>query len=165
MRRAWPVVLALCACEGSMEEPSSFLALERDFAEYRSWEFVDAYAPLLEGAEGEGHVPESRRVFVNRRPPEGATSWPVGTVFVKELAGETLASVKRGGSYNATGTPGWEWFELVRDANDAVRISWRGLGAPAGTGRYSQTTNSCNGCHASAPELDGVLSLGFRLGR
>jgi hypothetical protein len=43
-----------------------------------------------------------------------------------------------------------------------VRIKWRGLGAPLGS-EYGKSGSTCNDCHGSAKELDGVLTPEFRL--
>lgn len=137
--------------------PTVFIALERDFQGYASWESARFDGPALDTA----HVAGERTVYLNQRPPAGATSWPVGTVFVKELGGTTFAMSKRG-AYNEAGAKGWEWFELARDTNGTLRIKWRGLGPPVGE-EYSDSEQTCNDCHRGATANDSVMSTAFRL--
>jgi hypothetical protein len=159
--RAVTLVMGALACAGcGAPEPTSFIALERDFADYASWESTTFETTAFEGTEVP-HDASVRRVFLSARPPAGATRWPPGTLLVKELPDVTLAMARRGGGFNAAGL-GWEWFELARDDAGAVRIKWRGLGAPLGS-EYGKSGNTCNVCHASAVELDGVLTPAFRL--
>jgi hypothetical protein len=161
------VALVLASGCGEPMDARGFIARERDFRDYPTWESVTFETTVLEGTEGEsGHTGGVRRVYLSARPPEGATEWPVGTRVVKELldADLIIASAKRGGAYNASGVRGWEWFGLKRDATGAVRIEWRGLGAPLGS-EYGSATGTCNACHGSAKELDGVMTPDFRLGR
>lgn len=156
-----PLALLLFSACGPAPEPTTFIALERDFADYARWESTTFEVTALEGTE-EGHGASVRRVFLSARPPAGAERWPVGTMLVKELPEVTLAMAKRGGDFNAAGAVGWEWFGLARDANGTVRIKWRGLGAPLGN-EYGSSSATCNNCHASASQLDGVLTPAFRL--
>lgn len=159
--KGWSLALVaglFAAC--GAPEPQVFIALDRDFADYAQWEMVAFDAA---GLEEEGHPAGQRRVFRSAAPPAGATEWPVGTRFVKEMEGVTLAMAKRGGGYNAHGAVGWEWFELGHDSTGAVRIRWRGLGPPAGS-EYSDRGDGCNTCHASSrAQLDGVLTPAYRL--
>lgn len=156
-------LLLLCFVAGCGQEmpqpvPSGFIALERDFVGYESWE-VKAFEGVF---VDEAHTAGPRRVFLNKRPPEGSTEFPVGTIFVKALDFTTFAMVKRGNGYNANGAHGWEWFELTRDANDISRIKWRGLGPPLGE-NYSKSGQTCNDCHGAVTSNDSVMTPDFRL--
>lgn len=166
MRRAVACfgLLVLAAC-GEPMDAHAFIALERDFKDYATWEAVSFETTVLEGTEGEGHTGGARTVYLSARPAEGATEWPVGTRVVKELheTGTVFAMAKRGGTYNASGVVGWEWFGLARDSTGALRIQWRGLGAPLG-GEYGSAGASCNACHGSSRSLDGVMTPDFQLG-
>ena len=63
--------------------------------------------------------------------------------------------------YNATGAPGWEWFELKESAGTPV-IVWRGEEPPSGEGYVilgSEDTavdGDCNSCHQAAYDNDYV---------
>jgi hypothetical protein len=163
VQRLWwaLAVVTVCACGAPPPPPTpgaGFIALDRDFAPYRSWE-----ASSIEGAEIDVvHTAGTRTVFLNRRPQSGATEWPVGTVFVKELSFTTFAMVKRGAGYNTKGAQGWEWFELFNDTPTTVAIKWRGLGPPLGE-NYSKSGQTCNDCHGAHVDNDSVMSPGFRL--
>jgi hypothetical protein len=164
---------ALAGCGGEeLDEPSEageFIALPRDFAGYRAWWSVE----VGEGSVEESHLGVRRRVYVNRRPEKGATSFPQGTILVKTGAGgeldgtvgnEVHAMVKRGGSFNAAASVGWEWFELEADEN-APGIVWRGSAAPTGEGYLCRAGDAdggmievdCNQCHSAARTNDFVL--------
>lgn len=147
---------AACGPE-ELDTGSSFIALERDFADYRSWTSYDL------GPDGgiidTAHTSNPRVVYINRLPDAGATEFPQGTVVVKESPLNTFAMAKRGGGYNASGAHGWEWFELLRDETSGqVSIVWRGLGPPAGE-VYGKAGQTCNMCHAANVMNDSVLSL------
>lgn len=148
------------------ETTTTFIALQRDFQSFSTWEHFH-----MDGdGSGTPHFGVNRDVYLNHRPPKGATSFPVGTIIVKHTDGvgdpdnggpRTFAMVKRGGDYNKQGALNWEWFELIQDdpTNPASPwlISWRGLGPPAGGG-YGSTGAECNGCHAQAQGNDFVPS-------
>ena len=137
---------------------TGFIALERDFAAYDTWESVSFDGGAIE----EVHAGGVRTVFLNGRPDAGLSEWPVGTVLVKELPFTTFAMVKRGAGYNADGAKGWEWFELYRDPPTTVRIKWRGLGPPLGE-NYSMTGQTCNDCHSAHVVNDSVLTPAFQV--
>jgi hypothetical protein len=161
MRR--PLVLvglvALGACGGAQLTGNAFIALDRDFAGYQGWEQFSFDGGEVDAA----HPAGPRTVFINHRPDAGAPEFPVGTIIVKQLEFHTLAMVKRGGGYNATGAPGWEWFELFTDpATSKVGVQWRGLGPPAGE-QYGRSGQTCNACHGAASGNDSVLSAPLQL--
>ena len=77
--------------------------------------------------------------FVNRRPPAGATSYPVGTILVKAIepsddatTWELFGMVKRGGGFNASGATDWEYV-LMRVAGDGNPVHH--LARPGAVGR------------------------------
>lgn len=142
--------------------PSSdeFIAFERDFQGFRSWEATNLGA----GQSDDIHLNGGRIVYVSKRAPATATTVPKGTIIVKISGIDTesrrvFAMAKRGGTYNADGAAGWEWFELL-DATDPPRISWRGLGPPDGESYAGG--EQCNTCHAAAAGNDFVLGPEFR---
>jgi hypothetical protein len=143
-----------------------FIALERDLQGFRDWEIVEL---TDRKAQGITHVAGRRREYVNHRPPAGATSFPVGTMFVKELmegadAGHQLfAMVKRGGDYNSRGAPGWEWFELRPRDDGSIGIVWRGINAPVGEDYGGDPSGGCNTCHGLSRSNDYVKSPEVRL--
>lgn len=154
----------------------AFIAFARDFREFRRWErhAVEGAMMPLGAAEGPTYV------YLNRRPPEGARRWPVGTVVVKAIeSGEphqwtVHAMVKRGVPFNDDGAIGWEYFELsFREGSDEPSIVWRGSGPPSGHG-YAAAGRAaeadaiplvCDDCHAPAWQNDSVLTPAIALRR
>lgn len=165
------VVIAVAGCGGSVPgalapsdagtaDAGEFIALAGDFAGYRTWTRFDL--------DGGGQYP--RAVFVKDLPPSGARLFPVGTMIVKELVSpgspgglEVDAMVKRGGSFNADGAPGWEFFELAQDGGAEVGITWRGTGTAAAPTEYGGGGATCVGCHAGAQANDFVQTPALRL--
>lgn len=149
-----------------------FIALEREFKDFRAWE---RFQLTDRPAQGLTHTGGKRRIFLSARPPAGSRTFPVGTMIVKELVDghrehKLFAMVKRGGGYNAAGAPGWEWFELVERGDGTVGIGWRGLDAPSGES-YRGGSNAdeadplggCNGCHGVARTNDFVKAPALTL--
>ena len=139
----------------------TFLAFASSFKGYRDWEAF----PVPEGSgDGTVHTLGPRTEHLNKRPAEGATEFPVGTILVKETTTEALADrkvfamVKRGGDYNAEGAAGWEWFELQNVTEQDVLIVWRGVGPPAGEMYGGDPAAGCNSCHVGGKANDYVLS-------
>lgn len=140
-----------------------FVAREQDFAGFERWVRFD---------RGEDPVPPSHLghdvIYIDRLPPAGATSFPIGTriVRVEETdAGpstwEIHAMVKRGRGFNPEGARGWELFELAIDARGQPEIEWRGEGPPDGDGYEPPDGGAilgCNHCHGAATYNDSVLS-------
>jgi hypothetical protein len=160
------VLISACGAPAPSSMPSTFIALQRDFEGFESWE---AFAWDSAGMGGT-HDPGAVTVYLKERPPAGATAFPVGTIIVKvtpprdaTTEEKIFAMAKRGGTFNANGAAGWEWFELKRSTSGAPVIVWRGVGAPAGE-RYGQTDASCNDCHGAAADNDSVHSPPLRVG-
>jgi hypothetical protein len=128
----------------------------------------DAAADLIAGADGGPHSLGPMTAFINRKPTPGSTSFPVGTIIVKEVNGGDLttrkifAMEKRGGNFDPEGAVNWEWFELHNVDADNVRIVWRGNGPPNGE-TYGGDPATCNDCHAGAKSNDFVWTTGFQL--
>jgi hypothetical protein len=120
------------AAPGDVTEPGTFLAFETSFRDFHQWEAF----PAETGDEipNSPHLAGKRTAYLNQRPPPGSTSFPVGTIIVKEIINDdptqsdVVARVKRGGSYNARGASGWEWFELRYGTGGTLGIWWRGVG-------------------------------------
>lgn len=171
------------ACLPSCSPPSSapevaaapdagtFVALVSDFSGFRHWPSTPGVgpdgAPPPPTADGGVHA-GPLTTYIDQKPPPGSTSFPVGTIIVKEQDEPPLADrqifamVKRGGGYNASGANGWEWFELANvDPND-VEILWRGIGPPSGQA-YGGSIEVCNNCHALAHANDYVWTEGLKL--
>jgi hypothetical protein len=152
---------------GEPIEPGTFLAFAADFAGFHSWEsFAVGGDPIPDSV----HLTGPRTVYLNKRPPSGSKEFPVGTIIVKEVqtpdltTRDVIARVKRGGTYNADGAPGWEWFELQNTADGGVLIVWRGIGPPVGGCSYLGTVGGgCNMCHGAADDNDSVLAAPLRL--
>lgn len=154
--------------------PSHFVAFGRDFRDFEEWERHPVEGAMLPI----GAAPGPTHIYANRRAPDGARRYPVGTVLVKVVeSGPTRdrwvvhAMVKRGVPYNPTGAVGWEFFELrLRDGADP-EVLWRGQGPPSGHGYAAMGRDSgpdpvplvCNDCHAAGWQSDGVLTPALAL--
>jgi hypothetical protein len=157
------LALGAISC-GPEASGGTFIAFDRNFEGFQSWERFSLGDSALPG-----HPPGPRFAYLNRRPPRGATEYPVGTVLVKTVeAGtpqqwELFAMVKRGGDYNAMGAVGWEWFLLRLDAGGKPYVLSRGINPSSdghGYGAGVATGPTCNSCHANAAAAttDHVLS-------
>jgi hypothetical protein len=139
---------------------ASFIALERDFQDFRRWERIAV--PERAPAQSVSHTAGRRSEYVNGRPPAGSRTFPVGTILVKEIETgapeehKIFAMAKRGGGYNARGAKGWEWFELKDRRDGSLAISWRGLNAPDGESYGGDPAGGCNACHDIANDNDYV---------
>lgn len=164
---------------GDGTEPSLFIALQSNFADYETWHRFDVITDPNTVPEGldEIHAPAVRHVYINKLPAEGATSFPVGTIIVKDPSGPTAdsveihAMVKRTHSgFNAQGAEGWQWFELSKNAAGDVVIEWSGDAPPTGEGYgclpgqpCDLTLADCNNCHVSARGNDFVRTPALQL--
>jgi hypothetical protein len=151
-----------------LPERVTFIALARDFADFRQFGQLDLGE---RPGQGETHKGGKFIAFVNSLPKPGSKDFPVGTIIVKENVSEDVpakeakkifAMVKRGGGFNAEGAKGWEWFEL-NEGERGVAIHWRGVGAPNGESYGGDPMGSCNGCHEMAHKNDYVLSKALKL--
>ena len=136
-----------------------FIALQADLEGYRSWETFT----IPSGETGQG----TRWIYLNHRPSQGSSEWPVGTILVKELYTLGLhptlqidAMVKRGGKFNDAdgGARGWEWMGLSKVGDAGATIFWRGTEPPPGAG-YVGPTAGCNQCHAGFPSTNDSVKL------
>jgi hypothetical protein len=140
--------------DGGMTAP--FIAVQGDFACYRTWNTFDGGTGAFDGL---GLAGEQRTVYINKLPPHGSAAFPIGTIIVKDTAtAQTFAMAKRGGGFNPD-VGDWEWFELTTaDTNPpsacAPLINWRGTAPPVGM-VYGGQFVSCNGCHVQAGPPQG----------
>jgi hypothetical protein len=141
------------ACSSSAavgeDEPGTFLAINSSFQGFHTWE---AFTASSEAIANSPHTAGLRTVYLNRRSPAGSTEYPVETIIVKELlkddsTTDVVARVKRGGTFNASGAVGWEWFELRNVDADNAQIVWRGIAPKAGESYFANFTGGCNACH------------------
>lgn len=145
--------------------PETFVATEADFVDFDRWERFDR------GPRGflPSHPDGETFVYLNRRPPDEATSYPIGTIIVRVTqAGplsdwEVHAMVKRGGGFNA-GAPGWEYFdlEMARTGERLTpRVRWRGEGPGDSEDGYAHGAEGvllgCNHCHGAVPQQDCLI--------
>jgi len=141
-------------------EPGTFIAFDTSFRGFRDWEAFPAASD--DGIADSPHLTGRRTVYLNKRPPSGSTSFPVGTIIVKEILNDDpaqndiVARVKRGGTYNARAT-GWEWFELRPSAAGSDVIWWRGVGPPAGETYLGNVEGGCNACHRGGDDVSILL--------
>jgi hypothetical protein len=146
------------------------LAFASDFANFVSWSAVPGESDIVPNP-GEVHA-GPRTVYINKKPPRGAKTFPVGTIIVKDIALDpdvrlhrVFAMVKHGGEFNVgTNTAtGWEWFELIRAKDESATVRWQGLGPPAGEKYSGDKAGGCNGCHSAGRDNDFVLTRGLKL--
>jgi hypothetical protein len=152
--------------------PGTFVAFTSDFSGFHAWPSTPGVAPQgapppPSGADGGLHA-GSLTTYISGKPGHGSTSFPVGTIIVKEPTDPPLterqifAMVKRGGGYNSDGATDWEWFELRNVDENNVTILWRGVGPSAGEA-YASTPTLCNDCHGMARSNDFVWTAGLEL--
>lgn len=167
------LLLTACTC-GAPEDttPSTFVATEADFVDFDRWErFERSDQSFLPS-----HLGGETYVYLNRRPPEGAERYPVGTIVIRVTqAGpasdwEVHAMALRGDGYNAEGAVGWEYFDLEIERTGeqlTPRIHWRGEGPGDEGDGYAHGAEGvqlgCNHCHGAVPELHGLLGEELRL--
>ncbi|MEW5849116.1 MAG: hypothetical protein AB2A00_09885 [Myxococcota bacterium] len=175
MTVAWLLVLGACAPaeeETTADDAGTagvFIAQNVDFQGFQGWEKF----PVMTNAVDGGHAqPGNSTVYLNRRPPSGSTTYPVGTILMKITENgpaenwEIHAMAKRGGSYNRYGAPGWEWFELLMstDGTQPV-ILWRGVEPPDGENyrdaRDGGFSGNCSACHGGVRDRDFVFTEGL----
>jgi hypothetical protein len=165
----WAVAAVLSACAAPVADRADageLIAIASDFRDFREWERVEIDATALPTGMTGGPA----AVYAHRGAPTGAARFAVGTMFVKTIeAGppsEWLihAMVKRSSTFNASGTIGWEFFELRIEPDGAIAMLWRGEGPSAGHGYGRELPDGgslvlvCNDCHAAAWQTDGVLT-------
>ncbi len=148
------------SASGGASNCTQVSVLNSTFAGYESWtEFSFTGAAIA----GSPHTSGPRRVYLNQKPPHGATEFPVGTIIVKEIgappaSGDSVfAMVKVGCDYNSDGAVNWKWFELQVDATNTASILWSGSEPPPGQ-TYSGNPTACNDCHGGAKSNDYVES-------
>jgi hypothetical protein len=116
-------------------------------------------------------------VFIDRLPPHGATTFPVGTHILRIMGDPDDPStwdahglVKVGGDFNAEGAMGWEYYglDMSRDANGDLlaHTRWHGVGSPDGDG-YAHPDSGpilgCNHCHGAATWNDSIIGAELQL--
>jgi hypothetical protein len=145
-----------------------FIATSSDFTDFRKWTRFD----LGEGIVTDGvHIAGPRSVYINKMPPKGSTTFPIGTLIVKAVQNGTpdqwqiFALAKRGASFNVFGALDWEWFGLQLFPSGVVTIEWRGIGPPADAGYGGPAGNPCNNCHRAAQSNDFVHTPALELNR
>jgi hypothetical protein len=106
-------------------------------------------------------------VYWNNSPPHGSTSFPIGTIVIKEPTQsspnrQAFAMVKRGCGYN-TAAGGWEWFSLADNGNCTMTQLWRGPAPPATETYSGKPIGDCSGCHSMVVENDDVWDTPLQL--
>ena len=154
--------------------PPAFVAYASDFCGYHSWRHFDTTGGAKAGGIHDGSTVTE---YLNRAPPHGSTSFPVGTIIVKEVtpgpphdvdaaghdggfvvggqAHELFAMVKYdSGTFNSAGPalPGWAWYDLknTNKGDDSVTVTWGpNTGPPAGDMYGGNAAGGCNACHTA----------------
>jgi hypothetical protein len=145
-----------------------FVADDGSFSGFDGWPDTWTFDGAA-SSDGFVHPAGTRHVWLNQRPPSGASVFPVGTIIVKEItppdpAQQAFAMVKRGGDFNSGGADGWEWFSLDVTQPIAPVILWRGTTPPNGDVYGNVPGDDCNGCHGQARANDFVQSAVLQLG-
>src|SRR5450755_2534973 len=166
---------AACGSSGggssSANNSGVFIAFASDFANFRSWQSFDVTKEQDADAgldAGTVHPDAKLIEYLNKPPPSGSTEFPVGTIIVKEgtdgpvYMRQYFAMVKRGGTENAAGAKGWEWFKLQNAADGTPGIRWRGVGPPNGELYGGDPTGGCNSCHVKCGN-DAVCAKAVQL--
>ncbi len=170
------LVFGVLGCSpGSAASPNNqdqtFVAFASNFSGFRTWPSTPGVAPGAPQPPGslDGGLHSGPLVtYINQKPPHGSTSFPIGTIIVKEPTTPPLterqifAMVKRGGGFDLTGVTNWEWFELQNVDQNDVNVIWRGIGPPSGE-VYAATPDICNACHELARDNDFVWTEGLQL--
>jgi len=150
---------ALAACSASSDGSGACTEVpvfNSSFANYHSWTSYSFDGPAIASSP---HTSGPRREYLSQKPAHGATSFPVGTIIVKEIGAppasqdSVFAMVKVGCDYDSDGAENWEWYELKVDASGAPSILWDGPAPPPG---MTYSGFSCNPCHAAAKANDYV---------
>jgi hypothetical protein len=162
---------------------SIFVAFASNFNGFHSWPNtavatpspnlppVDAGGVGPDGAVTDGGVhPPPETEYWNQSPPPGSTTFPVGTMIVKETdeadptKRQVFAMVKRGGDFNAGGAVNWEFYELFNQSDGSVTVNWQGYGPTNPTmDLYGGNPNVCNDCHEKAAPNDYIWSAALQL--
>jgi hypothetical protein len=142
---------------------ATYMPFQGDFESYPSWTSFTFDGVAI--PDSPHNVAGPRTEYINHLPPKGATSFPVGTIIVKELSTGTFSMVKVGGDYNPDGALNWAWYELLNQPGGSVTIQWGpDPVAPAGD-PYASSPVTCNQCHANASNNDFVQSWALNLAR
>ena len=141
-----------------------FIAFANDFVGFHDWQAFDV---TKDAAPGTVHPDAMLIEYLNESPPSGSTAFPVGTIIVKEgtdgpvVGRRYFAMAKRGGTFNAAGATGWEWFELENLTGGGVRVIWRGE-PPLGDMYGGDPNSTCNSCHVQCGN-DAVCAKAVQL--
>jgi hypothetical protein len=173
--------LLLMSCDNSPQPEGVFIALQRDFADFLSWQKFDfGDAPLA------GHPVGARYGYVKEVLQPGEKAYPVGDIIVKTVEvppspspspwpdpipqqqWDLFAMAKRGGDFNASGARNWEFFTLRINPDGVPVILARGIDAsdvPDTSGGHGYTGANgnvirCNNCHGdpTMAKVDYILN-------
>jgi hypothetical protein len=145
------------------------------FHDFREWKQTPGVGPagapedVLAAADGGPHSFGPMTSYINHVPPPGSTSFPTGTIIVKEkttgpiTSHKIFAMEKRGDGFNTQdgGAANWEWFEVQSYNENDVSQVWRGFGPLLSGDSYGGNPQVCNGCHNLAKDTDFVFTVGF----
>lgn len=170
--RAAPAILALVlvGCSCGAEAPTELVADVSDFADYRTWTSFERTRSGLMPAHPNG----TSRVYINHLPEHGASTFPIGTIVVRETeigardTWEVHVMVRRSAEFNPLGAVGWEFFDLRLAPDDSTppTILWRGEGPANDADGYANedgTFLGCNHCHGAAVRNDSVIGSELQL--
>ncbi len=152
------LLVVLGACQAEEGSNDSFVAMQQDWATFRSWTSRELPKGALE------HGQEGGRIYYSHELPVWVEHWPTGSLILKETLSadgyvEIHAMARRNGGFNPEGQ-GWEWFGLLPSLTGEPIIEWRGPAPPEGAyasiGSEQDTASipeDCNSCHQNAHDL------------
>jgi hypothetical protein len=169
------IALLLSAGCSSGSSGVVFIALDSDFAPFRTWDHVAVEADNL----GAGHPVAPSTVYLSQHTH--ARSYPVGTILLKAFDNNSdpptwdiFAMAKRGGGFNPEGAHNWEFFRLRIQESGMPLIVGRGIfaidptddGGAAYSALGSAVDGLCNNCHGTSESAatDHVLTPAFAPG-
>ena len=167
------LALFASACLDNELEPTTeasvrrvFIAQTSDFAKYQDW-MVFKHDVSTE----HGGLVGTTTTYVSELPDATTHTFAIGAILIKtiKMASSDVLTIhaitKRGSGFNADGTLGWEFFELLLNSKGVPYILWRGEEPPSGEQYQAllgasktdrpETEGKCNDCHAGG--RDGML--------
>jgi len=170
---AGAIVSGACSSGGAATGPDAscdeFLAPSDGTAFNNFCNWNSAPAMNSEDAGDGVHSGGPLTVYWNNSPHHGSTTFPKGTIILKESQESNssmrtaFAMVNRGCGYNADGATNWEWWSLADNGNCTMTMLWRGP-VPLMTEVYSgKPAGDCNGCHGMVVDNDYVWDTALQL--
>jgi hypothetical protein len=159
--------------DGGIQPP--FIPTAENFSCFRNWSSTAGVGP--DGAPDPSGVTDGgihagpMTTYINAKPPHGSTSFPIGTIIVKEqkvpplTQRQIFAMAKRGPDqgmpFSPNGAVNWEFYELQNIDSCNVSIVWSRI--PINSDPYASNPEICDECHVLAKSNDYVWTAGLNL--